>query len=83
MAGTIKEAYVFIEGKLYPDIGYCMWTSGDFCTMAHHTPCTASVANVMDMNGWEIYVQPYKTFVMDFDKDRESYIVTYRKTNRE
>lgn len=82
MDTNTKPAYPFIPGTVYDEIGYCWFTSGDFCTFVHVTPCTASVSNTMDLNGWVLYVQPREYNAVFFNVGKTSYIATYVKRNR-
>lgn len=78
----MSHAYEFIAGKLYDNLGYCWFASGDFCTFVHLTPCTASIANSMDGEGWVIYTQPVTHMSMHYKVGQVTYLVTYVKKER-
>lgn len=77
-----KKAFPFEANREYKEIGYCWFATGDFITFVHTSPCTASVASTLDMNGWEIYTQPTSIYTKFFNVGKESYVVTYRRKNR-
>lgn len=82
MDTNTKPAYPFLPGTLYEEIGYCWLTGGDFCTFLHLTPCAAFICNTMDINGWELYVQPREYNANFYNPGKTSYIATYVKRNR-
>ncbi len=77
-----KPAYRFMSETLYGEIGYCWLVGGDFCTFIHKTPCAALICNTMDLNGWELYVQPREFNCSFYNVGNTSYIATYVKRNR-
>lgn len=78
----MKPAYQFAAGAEYPEIGYCWFVNGDYCTFLHTTPCTSAISNTMDLNGWDLHVQPMLFRSTLFNRGGDSYIATYVKKTR-